>query len=102
MIRAATALALLASGFAFAGELSHKSSYSAQSLKERGIVSVQALVGEYASSNRLTLDPHKPTVFLIDGKYQMLSAEERDSALVAAGSVEVMSDGEAVVVDVRN
>ena len=37
MIRAATALALLASGFAFAGELSHKSSYSAQSLKERGI-----------------------------------------------------------------
>lgn len=101
MIRVAIACILLATGMARAGELTHKTTYTAQSLRDQGIASVPALVGDYATANRLELDHSKPTVFLVDGKYVQLSPQERDAALAEAKGVDVMSDGVAVVVDVH-
>ena len=101
MVRVAIACILLAAGLAHAGELTHKSTYTAQSLREQGLASVPALVGQYAKSNQLELDHAKPTVFLVDGKYVQLTPAERDTALAQAKAVDVMSDGVAVVVDVH-
>ena len=71
MVRVAIACILLAAGLAHAGELTHKSTYTAQSLREQGLASVPALVGQYAKSNQLELDHAKPTVFLVRERLDM-------------------------------
>ncbi len=101
MNRIALASCLLLAGAASAGELAHRATYTASSLGERGITSVSSLIGDYAKAQNLALNTSHPPVFLLEGKHQILTAAEREAALSGAASVELMSDGDAVVVNVR-
>jgi hypothetical protein len=101
MIRTAIASVVLLAGTATAGDLSHKANYSAADLKARGIGTVAVLIDDFAKAQSLAINAAHPPVFLVEGRHQVLNAAERESALAGAGTVELMSDGEAVVVNVR-
>ncbi|MBU8978058.1 MULTISPECIES: hypothetical protein [unclassified Lysobacter] len=101
MRRIALASCLLLAGAVSAGELAHRATYDAASLGERGIDSVSSLILDYAKTQNLALNASHPPVFLVEGKHQVLTAQEREAALAGAATVELMSDGDAVVVNVR-
>lgn len=101
MTRFAIALAaVLACSSVLAGELKHRATYSAESLQQQGITTVDALVEDYAAQQHLALAPMTPPLFLVNGIKNQLSAEAMDEAVSKATVVEVMSDGDTVVVNV--
>lgn len=97
---AAVLIALLACSSVLAGELKHKATYTAESLQGQGITTVDGLISDYAKQQQIALAPKRNPLFLVNGKQAQLSPEAMNNAVSTATSVEVMSDGDAVVVNV--
>ena len=83
-----------------AGELAHKQTYSAEAFRGQGAATVASLLARYARDTGLERVSHAAPLLLVNGMQADADAVAMDRALADASSVEVMSDGDAVVVNV--
>lgn len=91
----------LISAVAVAAAPSQKVTYSGASLAAEGITTVSQVVSKYSETTKI--EPSQDlgkTLFLVDGLRTETTQAQADQKLADGKSVEVMSNGDAVVVNV--
>ena len=102
MNRLALVLAiLLISSTAIAGKESLKTTYSSAEIKQQAITNVDELITKFSETNSIVLKKGADDVlFLINGKNEKLTTEAKNNAITNAKSIEVLSNGASIVVNV--
>jgi len=73
--------------------------YSAETIKELRIDSLSSLIKSHFNSNKLKIQTVDTILYLVNGKSIEMTTKEKDSSLLAATSVEVLKNNNALIIN---